>query len=93
MFLLFQAFEDAGYVGAKIGGPVAVFAASGASEYFTYNLVTSEEADAPNGKISTTSPIGRALVGKQVGDMVKVVTPSGAREFEIRKLTTIHDEG
>ena len=38
-----EAFEDAGYVGAKIGGPVAVFAASGASEYFTYNLVTNEE--------------------------------------------------
>lgn len=38
-----EAFEDAGYIGAKIGGPVAVFAASGASEYFTYNLVTNEE--------------------------------------------------
>jgi acyl transferase domain-containing protein len=38
-----EAFEDAGYVGAKVGGPVAVFAASGASEYFTYNLVTNEE--------------------------------------------------
>jgi acyl transferase domain-containing protein/thioesterase domain-containing protein/acyl carrier protein len=38
-----EAFEDAGYVGAKIGGPVGVFAASGASEYFTYNLVTNEE--------------------------------------------------
>jgi acyl transferase domain-containing protein/thioesterase domain-containing protein/aryl carrier-like protein len=38
-----EAFEDAGYVGAKIGGPVAVFAASGASDYFTYNLVTNKE--------------------------------------------------
>ena len=38
-----EAFEDAGYIGAKVGGPVAVFAASGASEYFTYNLVTNEE--------------------------------------------------
>lgn len=38
-----EAFEDAGYVGGKISGPVAVFAASGASEYFTYNLVTNEE--------------------------------------------------
>jgi transcription elongation factor GreA len=57
-----------------------------------YDIVTSEETDVANGKISTSSPIGRALVGKQVGDMVKVVTPSGAREFEIRKLTTIHDK-
>jgi acyl transferase domain-containing protein/thioesterase domain-containing protein/aryl carrier-like protein len=38
-----EAFEDAGYVGSKIEGPVAVFAASGASDYFTYNLVTNEE--------------------------------------------------
>ena len=57
-----------------------------------YKIVTSEETDVVNGKISTSSPIGRALVGKQVGDQVKVVTPAGAREFEIRKLTTIYDE-
>ncbi|WFU79162.1 SDR family NAD(P)-dependent oxidoreductase [Bradyrhizobium sp. CIAT3101] len=38
-----EAFEDAGYVSGKIGGPVAVFAASGASEYFTYNLASNEE--------------------------------------------------
>jgi transcription elongation factor GreA len=37
----------------------------------TYKLVTSEEADATNGKISTTSPIGRGLIGKVVGDTVK----------------------
>src|SRR6478672_3618657 len=36
-------------------------------EEITYYLVTSEEADAPNGKISTTSPIGRALLGKETG--------------------------
>jgi len=41
-------------------------------EEVTYNLVTSEEADAANGKISTTSPIGRALLGKEVGDEVRV---------------------
>ena len=57
-----------------------------------YKIVTSEDADVATGKISSSSPIGRALIGKQVGDAVRVVTPSGAREFEIRKLTTIHDE-
>ena len=57
----------------------------------TYSLVTTEEADAANGKISTTSPIGRALLGKEVGDVAKVQTPGGAKEFEIVKLTTIHD--
>ena len=59
----------------------------------TYKLVTSEEADATNGKISTTSPIGRGLIGKVVGDTVKIAIPGGAKEFEIMKLTTIHDEG
>jgi transcription elongation factor GreA len=60
-------------------------------EEVTYNLVTSEEADAANGKISTTSPIGRALLNKEVGDEVKVQSPGGLKEFEILKLTTIHD--
>ncbi len=59
----------------------------------TYNLVTSEEADAANGKVSTTSPIGRALLNKAVGDEVKVQSPGGIKELEILKLTTIHDEG
>src|SRR5499427_5650126 len=57
----------------------------------TYNLVTSEEADAANGKISTTSPIGRALLGKEAGDEVKVTSPGGLKELEILKLVTIHD--
>jgi transcription elongation factor GreA len=60
-------------------------------EEITYNLVTSEEADAANGKISTTSPIGRALLGKEVGDTAKVQSPGGLKELEILKLTTIHD--
>jgi transcription elongation factor GreA len=60
-------------------------------EEITYSLVTSEEADAANGKISTTSPIGRALLGKEVGDMAKVQSPGGTKELEILKLTTIHD--
>jgi transcription elongation factor GreA len=60
-------------------------------EEITYNLVTSEEADAANGKISTTSPIGRALLNKEVGDTAKVQSPGGLKELEILKLTTIHD--
>src|ERR1041385_6275856 len=54
----------------------------------SYNLVTSEEADAANGKISTSSPIGRALLGKEEGDVVKVQSPGGTKELEILKLTT-----
>ena len=60
-------------------------------EEISYNLVTTEEADAANGKISTSSPIGRALLGKEVGDVVKVQLPGGFKELEILKLTTIHD--
>ena len=60
-------------------------------EELTYNLVTSEEADVSNGKISTSSPIGRGLLGKRVGDTVKIQIPGGVREMEIIGLTTIYD--
>jgi len=60
-------------------------------EEHIYNLVTSEEADAANGKISTSSPIGKGLLGKRVGDTVKIQIPGGIREMEIRSLATIHD--
>jgi transcription elongation factor GreA len=61
-------------------------------EEIEYQLVTSEEADVAAGKISTTSPIGRAMLNKKVGDTVMVVSPNGNRELEILKLSTIHDE-
>lgn len=57
-----------------------------------YKLVTSEEADAEKGFISTTSPIGKALLGKRVGDEIQVVTPAGIKEFELVRLKTIHEE-
>ena len=57
----------------------------------TYKLVTSEEADVTKGLISTTSPIGRGLLGKEVGDEATVVTPAGKRIMEVKKLWTIHD--
>lgn len=60
-------------------------------EEITYNLVTSEEADAATGKISTSSPIGKGLLGKQVGDTVRIQIPGGVREMEVVSLTTIHD--
>ncbi len=61
-------------------------------EEVEYTLVTSEESDVAAGKISTTSPIGRALLNKKIGDTAIVVTPTGKREMEILTLTTIHDE-
>jgi transcription elongation factor GreA len=76
----------------KVGlGSTVVVLDTKREEEITYYLVTSEEADAANGRISTTSPIGRALLGKEEGDVVKVTSPGGSKELEIRKLTTIHD--
>src|SRR5262245_29992703 len=60
-------------------------------EELTYTLVTSEEADAAAGRISANSPIGRGLIGKEVGDVVRIQIPGGMKELEILKLTTIHE--
>jgi transcription elongation factor GreA len=60
-------------------------------EEITYTLVMAEDADITHNKISTTSPIGRGLMGKREGEETEIVTPSGKRRFEIVKLTTIHD--
>jgi transcription elongation factor GreA len=73
-----------------LGSTVLVFDV-GKNIEVEYNLVTSEEADVPNGKISTTSPIGRSLLGKKAGDVAEVRTPGGPKEFEILKLTTMYE--
>jgi transcription elongation factor GreA len=72
------------------GSRITVFDSSKDSELI-YSLVTSEESDVAKGMISTTSPIGRSMLGKRVGDIAIVVTPNGKRELEILKLATIHD--
>jgi transcription elongation factor GreA len=56
-----------------------------------YTLVTSEEVDVAKGLISTSSPIGRSLLGKQVGDEVRIQIPGGLRVMEVVELKTIHD--
>ena len=60
-------------------------------EEIEYELVISEESDPENGKISTSSPIGQSLMGKEVADEIRVKTPKGWRNFEIAELETIHD--
>ena len=75
---------------AGFGSTVHLKAGSG--DMIVYQLVMPEEADAEKGMISTSSPIGRAILNKEEGDEVKVVTPSGSRTFELIKLVTIHDE-
>jgi transcription elongation factor GreA len=63
------------------------------NEKITYKLVTSEDANAPEGLISTTSPIGRSLLNKREGDTVEAKIPSGTRTFEVISFTTMHDGG
>ncbi len=73
-----------------LGSSVTVFD-TGKDEEVRYKLVTSEDADVAKGLISTTSPIGRGLIGKRVGDTVNIQSPGGAKELEILKLTTIYE--
>jgi transcription elongation factor GreA len=76
---------------AALGSTVKVYDTT-KDEELEYKLVTSEESDVTKGLISTSSPIGRAIMGKKVGDTATVVTPTGKREMEILTLITIHDE-
>jgi transcription elongation factor GreA len=66
---------------------------SAKDERIQYKLVTSEEVDVSKGMISTSSPIGRGLLGKRVGDSIKIQIPDGIRELEIIELITIHQQG
>jgi transcription elongation factor GreA len=76
----------------KVGlGSTVVVMDTGKDAEITYYLVTTEEADAAAGKISTSSPIGRSLLGKEVGDTVRFQSPGGVKELEILKLTTVYE--
>jgi transcription elongation factor GreA len=57
-----------------------------------YEIVVPEDADPSIGRISPSSPIGKALLGGEEGDVVEIRVPSGVREYEITKLVTIHDQ-
>ncbi len=76
---------------ASYGSTLVLFD-SERDEEVTYRLVTPEESDPQQGLISTTSPVGKSLMGKTEGDEVVVRTPAGARNFEIRRMSTLHDE-
>jgi len=78
--------DKAGY-----GSTLVLFDAE-KDEEVTYRLVTPEESDPQQGLISTTSPVGKSLMGKEEVDEFVVRTPAGARNFEIRRLSTLHDE-
>jgi len=73
---------------AGFGSTVHLKAESG--DTVVYQLVMPEEADVEKGLISTSSPIGRAILNKEAGDEITVTTPSGVRQFELIRLVTIH---
>jgi transcription elongation factor GreA len=75
---------------AGFGSTVTLRESTG--QEFVYQLVMPEDADGEKGMISTSSPIGRAILNHEEGDEIAVTTPAGARKFEILKLVTIHDE-
>jgi transcription elongation factor GreA len=54
-----------------------------------YQVVGDHEADVKSGKISLSSPLSRAMIGKEVGDVVEVVTPGGVKAYEIAKVEWI----
>jgi transcription elongation factor GreA len=72
------------------GSTVVVYDVDSGDEV-TYTLVMAEDADISHNRISTSSPVGRGLMGRSEGDEVDIVTPAGKRRFEIIKLTTFHD--
>jgi transcription elongation factor GreA len=72
------------------GARVVLYDSSSDKE-ISYTLVSPEESDINRGLISISSPIGRSLLGKEEGDEVHIVTPSGEKDYEIRSLITIHD--
>jgi transcription elongation factor GreA len=61
----------------------------GSGETVTYQIVGDDEADIKDGKISISSPIARALIGKSEGDIAEVKAPGGVREYEILKVKYI----
>jgi len=64
-------------------GATVMLADEETDEERTYQIVGSEESDARNGKLSVTSPLARALIGKTLGDSAEVNTPGGAKSYEI----------
>ena len=76
---------------AGYGSTLVLFDAQRGEE-ITYKLVSPEESNPQKGLISTASPVGRGLIGKEEGDEVRVLTPAGSRRFEIKSLQTIHEQ-
>jgi transcription elongation factor GreA len=77
---------------SKLGGKKIRFGATvtiidvDSEETFTYKIVGEDEANVKEGKVSITSPLARAMIGKEEGDEAEVAAPSGARAYEVSKV-------
>ena len=69
-----------------IFGATVTLGEVGRKKNIIYQIVGTEEADVENGKISVSSPIARALLGKKIDDLVEVSSPGGSKEYEIENI-------
>lgn len=77
----------------KVGlGSTVTLRETASGDEIVYDLVTPEEADPTQGRISPSSPIGKSLLNHEAGDVVEVRVPSGTKEYEITRLVTIHNQ-
>jgi transcription elongation factor GreA len=77
----------------KVGlGSTVTLRETASGDQIVYDIVTPEEADPTQGRISPSSPIGKSLLNHEEGDVVEVRVPSGTKEYEITRLVTIHDQ-
>ncbi len=76
---------------AGLGSAITVYEVD-SDRTIIYELVIPDESDFSKGRISVTSPIGRALLGRKAGEEVTVKIPAGTRVYEIVKLMTLHDK-
>ena len=70
----------------KFGATVSVIDEDTEEQSARYQIVGEHEADVKSGKISLSSPLSRAMIGKEVGDVVEVYTPGGVKAYEILKV-------
>tara|TARA_B000000565_G_scaffold207137_1_gene160512 strand:+ start:48 stop:521 length:474 start_codon:yes stop_codon:yes gene_type:complete len=69
-----------------IFGATVTLGEVGRKKNIVYQIVGTEEADVENGKISVSSPLARALLGKRKDDMVEVLSPGGSKEYEVENI-------
>ncbi len=67
-------------------GATVTLADEETEEKNTYQIVGEMEADVSNGRLSVTSPLARAMIGKKVGESIEVTTPGGQKDYEIKRV-------